>query len=298
MIAFIRGRPPVKNISFIPFMLKFLGWVAGIILLLYIAVCLLFYFLQEQFIFYPQKLPADTRFTYPYQFEEYFIEVEEGVKLNGLLFKGQGSEKNTPQRNIKSKDRGLVFYLHGNSGALNTWGYSADEFLAEGYDVFILDYRGFGKSEGKIESQEQLFQDVEKVYQEISKLYQEQKIIITGYSIGTGPASWLAARYQPDMLILIAPFYNLTELAKHHFSFLPSFLLRYPLKNNKYLQEVGAPVVLIHGSEDETIPYESSLKLKEDLGEKVLLFSLEGVGHNNIGNSSQYRRILSEILNE
>ena len=279
-------------------MVKFFGWLAGILLLLYIALCLLFYFLQEHFMFYPQKVPADTRFTYPYQFEEFFIEVAEGVKLNGLLFKGMGSESNPNQQNDDRSSRGLIFYLHGNAGSLNTWGYAAEEFLQEGYDVFILDYRGFGKSDGKIESQEQLFQDVEKVYQEIQKLYQEQKIIITGFSIGTGPASWLASRYQPDMLILMAPFYNMTELANHHFSFLPSFILRYPFKNNHYLREVEAAVVLIHGTEDEIIPYESSLKLKEHLGSEVHLFSLEGIGHNNMGTSTQYRKIIEELLNE
>lgn len=273
-------------------MIKIFGWLLGILLLLYIAVCLLFYFFQERFLFFPQKLSADTRFTYPYDFEEYFIEVAEGVKLNGLLFKAEAGK-----RGQDAAARGLVFYLHGNAGALNSWGYAAEEFLQEGYDVFIPDYRGYGKSEGVISSQRQLFKDMEKVYLEIRKPYQDRKIIIAGFSIGSGPAIGLASRYQSDGLILIAPFYNMRELARHYFPFLPSFILRYPFRNNEYLRGVEAPVALIHGREDEIIPYESSLKLKKHLKYELRLFSLEGVGHNDISSSPRYGKVLRELLN-
>ena len=279
-------------------MVRFVGWLIGILLLLYIAVCLFFFFFQEKLLFYPQKLPSNARFVYPYEFEEFFIEVEEGVRLNGLLFKAPNVREKIGRHSNSQKARGLVFYLHGNAGALNTWGYAADEFLQEGYDVFIPDYRGYGKSEGTISSEKELFQDVEKVFLEIRKLYQNREIIITGFSIGTGPASWLASRYQPDMLILIAPFYNMRDLANHYFPFLPSFILRYPFKNNQYIREVEAPVMLIHGREDQIIPHESSLKLKDFLKQEIRLFSLEGVGHNNISGSEQFRRVLSTVLRE
>ena len=277
-------------------MIKFLGWVLGVTFLLYIVVCLFFFFFQEAFLFYPQKLPTDARFTYPYKFEEYFIEVEEGVRLNGLLFRA-GNRRNGPgTQGSDDNVQGLVFYLHGNAGSLNSWGYAAAEFLEEGYDVFIPDYRGYGKSDGKISSQKQLFQDVEKVFLEVRKLYQDKEIIITGFSIGTGPASWLASRYQPDRLMLIAPFFSVTDLANRYFPFLPSFILRYPLKNHEYIREVNAPVVLIHGTDDEIIPYSSSLKLKEALGSEVQLYGLEGLRHNNISGSPQFRKVIPEIL--
>jgi alpha-beta hydrolase superfamily lysophospholipase len=269
-------------------MIKLIGGVIGILMLLYMVICLLFYLFQERFLFFPQKLPKDSRFSYPYKFKEYFIEVEEGVRLNALLFKAE----------TLKDSRGLIFYLHGNAGALNSWGYAADEFLQEGYDVFILDYRGYGKSEGKITSQKQLFQDVEQLYLEIQKLYKGQEIIIAGFSIGSGPATWLASRYQPDMLILMAPFYNMTELANHYFPFLPSFILRYPFNNNKLIQKIEAPVVLIHGKEDEIIPYESSLKLKEHLKSEVHLFGLERVGHNNISGSTEFKNVVRELLSQ
>ncbi|MDQ3534097.1 MAG: lysophospholipase [Bacteroidota bacterium] len=277
-------------------MIKFFGWLIFILILIYIVICLLIFFFQERFLFFPQKLPADTHFTFPYKFEEFFIEAEDGVRLNGLLFKSAGSEYRSGS--LSGMARGLVFYLHGNAGALNNWGYAADEFLGEGFDVFILDYRGYGKSEGNISSQNQLLNDVELAFQEVSKLYQAQEIIITGYSIGTGPACWLASRHPVDKLLLIAPFYNLTDLANHYFPFLPSFILRYPLKNNQYLEKVEAPVTLIHGKNDEIIPHESSLRLKDAVKKDVNLFILDGLGHNNITGSLQFRKVIREVLKE
>lgn len=267
-------------------MIKIFVGLVFILVLIYIIICLLIYFFQERLMFFPQKISADSIFSYPYNFDELFYEVEEKVRLNALLFKAEN-------QNVL---QGLVFYLHGNAGALNTWGYAADEFLQEGYDVFIPDYRGYGKSEGEITSQKQLFQDVEQLYLKISRHYQEKKIIITGFSIGSGPASWLASRYQTSMLLLIAPFYSMTELANHYFPFLPSFLLRYLLKNNEYVLRAKAPVVLIHGKKDEIIPYESSVKLKGQGGSAISLIALQGVKHNDISGSPQFRKALNEVL--
>lgn len=276
-------------------MIKLLVWVIVIFLILYVGLCLLFFFYQERFLFYPEKLSSDARFFYPFEFEEHFIEVEEGIKLHGLLFKTAKSQnKNTDT----PRSRRLVFYLHGNAGSLNNWGYAAEEFLLEGYDVFMLDYRGYGKSDGQIGSEKQLFSDVEKTFLEIKNLYQEKEIIITGFSIGSGPASWLASRNKIDLLVLIAPFYNMKELASHYFPYLPSFILRYSLKNNIYLQKVETPVVLIHGREDEIIPYKSSLKLKEELKTEVRLFILEGSGHNDISGSQSFRKVIREVFKE
>lgn len=75
----------------------------------------------------------------------------------------------------------MVFYLHGNSGSLRTWGCFAKTFTNLGYDTFILDYRGFGKSEGTIKSQKQLFDDNEFIYDKLKDEYEEKEIVIIGY---------------------------------------------------------------------------------------------------------------------
>ena len=98
------------------------------------------------------------------------------------------------------------------------------------YDVYILDYRGYGKSQGSIESKDQLFSDVESAYKEIKKRYPENKIIILGYSVGTGLASKLASVNNAELLILQAPYYSLRDEMKQKFSFLPVFYSNIILK--------------------------------------------------------------------
>ena len=100
--------------------------------------------------------------------------------MNGVLFKADSS-------------KGLIFYLHGNAGSINSWGEIAKTYTDLDHDVFILDYRGYGKSEGSITSQDQLFRDLQIVYDEVKKRYREDKVIVLGYSIGTAPAAKIAS---------------------------------------------------------------------------------------------------------
>ena len=256
---------------------------AGIAFVLYVLVCCLLYFKQESMLFFPVQLHADYRFNFPGEVEERWVTATDGIRLHGLLFK-------TPE------SKGLIFYLHGNSGAVDSWGEAAAAYTSLHYDVFILDYRGYGKSGGKITSQSQLLSDVHAAYQQLLTEYPESQTVILGYSVGTGPATWLAARQHPKLLILQAPYFSLRDLATRLYPFVPGFLVRYPLPTNELIQRVGAPIVLFHGDQDEVIYYESSLKLKALLKPADKLIILPGAGHNGMTNNSLYRRELAKLL--
>src|SRR3954467_3652503 len=122
-----------------------------LLLIIYIFICITLYFFQERLIFFPNKLDKQFRFTFNQPFEELNIKTKDGKTLNGLLF-------------LTDTSKGLIFYLHGNAGALNTWGEVAKKYTDLHYDMFMPDYRGYGKSEGSITSQAQLFEDVEATY--------------------------------------------------------------------------------------------------------------------------------------
>ena len=173
----------------------------------------------------------------------------DGVNLNGLLFKAENS-------------KGLIFYLHGNAGTLETWGKIAKEYTNLGYDIFILDYRSFGKSEGEIENEEQLNKDISIAYKTLIKRYPENKIIIAGYSIGSGLATILASKNNPKALILQSPYYSFTELSSSRVPFFPDFMKKFSLETYEYLPKVKAPVYIFHGMEDQLIPYENSVTIK------------------------------------
>lgn len=255
-----------------------------ILLGLYVLACGLMFVLQEKLIFFPQQLDKDHTFKFPQPFQEISIKTEDEKLLHGLLFKSDSS-------------KGLIFYLHGNAGSLDAWGEVAETYTALKHDVFLLDYRGYGKSEGAIASEAQLFQDVQRAYNEMLKLYEEDNIIVLGYSIGTGPATKLASTNSPKLLILQAPYFSLTDVVKRTFPFIPTFLLKYKLETHQYIAECKMPIVLFHGDQDEVIYYGSSLKLKPLLKESDILITLPGQGHNGMTNNREYIYTLEKILN-
>jgi uncharacterized protein len=263
-------------------MKRILITILTILLSIYFLLCALLYFIQEKVIFRPDILPKDYTFSFGQNFEEINIKVRDNTNLNGLLFKAQDS-------------KGLVFYLHGNSGAVNTFGLFAKIYTDLNYDVFFLDYRGFGKSEGTITSQKDLLDDVQIVYDNFKSQYPEDKIVIAGYSIGTGPATHLAANNNPKKLILHAPYYGLIDIAESRFPIFPTFILKYPLPTYEYIKSVKTPIIIFHGTADNTIPYNSSLKLKELFKQKDKLVTLEGESHAGIMSNPIY---LQEIKKE
>ncbi|MDV6169835.1 alpha/beta fold hydrolase [Flavobacterium sp. DG1-102-2] len=183
----------------------------------YLLIVAYLYFNQEGMIFQPEVLVKDYKFSFSGRFEEVMIQVEDNVSLNGVLFKSE-------------RTKGLVFYLHGNGGSLKGWGDIAKTYTDMGYDIFILDYRGYGKSGGKIISESQFFDDVKKAYAFLLKSYSEDTVIITVYSIGTGPATMLASVNHPKALVLQAPYYSLKETVSTIVPFVPGFIKKYKLK--------------------------------------------------------------------
>jgi uncharacterized protein len=241
------------------------------------------YFNQEKLLFIPTKLTPNYSFQFASPFKEYAIEVEKDVHLSGLLF--------TPE-----KPKGLVFYLHGNAGALNTWGKAAEFYLQQHHAFFVLDYRGFGKSEGTISSEKQLYADAQIAYDTLRKKYDEKDITIIGYSIGTGIAAHLAATNHPKQLILKAPYYNMGDLVESLYGVNPGVLLKYPLATNEFLPKITAPITLFHGDSDRLIYHGSSEKLSKLLKKNDRFITLIGQEHNGISDNWQYREAVADLL--
>lgn len=254
----------------------------GIIVLLSILIIGLLYFFQEKLMFFPQKLDQNHKYYFDQDFEELSIKTADDKLLNALLFEADST-------------KGLIFYLHGNAGSLDSWGSVAKLYTDMNYDVFILDYRGFGKSEGTINGEKQLYEDNQIAYNKMKEIYKEEDIIVLGYSIGTGLAAKLASENSPKLLILQAPFYSFKEMMSNQFYF-PTFILRYRFHTNEFLKQCKCPVVIFHGDEDEVVNYKWSLKLKEEFKEKIQLITLHGESHNGITDNEEYKKELQKIL--
>jgi uncharacterized protein len=254
-----------------------------LLLVFYVVICIALYFFQEKLLFFPDKLDKAYKFSFSQPFEEVNINTGDHKILNGLLFKSDNT-------------KGLIFYLHGNAGSLDNWGDVAKRYTELNYDVFILDYPGYGKSTGSIKSKAQLFEDIQIAYDEMKKRYNQKQVVILGYSIGTGPAAHLASTNHPKFLILQAPYYSLTDMMRHTYPIIPTFLLKYKFQTNEYLKDCKVPVVIFHGNQDEVIYYGSSLKLKEEMKPSDTLITLIGQGHNGMTDNPDYITAIRTIL--
>jgi len=255
-----------------------------ILAILYVVVCVFLFFFQESLIFHPQKLAKNFKFEFERKFEELNIKTEDKIALNGLLFKADSC-------------RGLVFYLHGNSGSLKNFGHIAKQYNSRHYDIFMIDYRGFGKSDGDIDAgEQQVFADMQVVYDTLKKRYDESKIIVVGYSIGTGLAAKVAATNHPKQLILLAPYFSLIDMMEHEYPGVPKFILNYKFQTNKYICDCKMPITIFHGDKDQVIYYESSVQLKALCKGRDKLITLVGLGHNGINDDEHYLEELDKIL--
>jgi uncharacterized protein len=249
----------------------------------YCLVCVLLYCMQEKLLFFPQQLPANYSFQFNPSFEEWQFTTADNARLHGLLFKADSS-------------KGLIFYLHGNAGSLASWGSIAKTYTDRHYDLFMLDYRGYGKSSGRISSEEQFYGDVQLVYDSLLTRYDEKNVVVLGYSIGTGAAARLAALNHPKMLILQAPYYNMANLVNHYFYIVPPFILKYRFKTNEWLALCKMPVTIFHGDHDEIIYHGSSVQLAKQFKPSDRLITLQGQGHNDMSEHPAYLAGLDSLL--
>ncbi len=256
-----------------------------VIACIYIGICLLFYFLQDYFFFRPEKLPKNFQYKYPFPFEEVSFEMEDGGFVNGIYFEVPNS-------------LGVVYYLKGNSRSVKGWGKFARDFLGKGYDFFMVDYRGFGKSKGK-RNEQILFQDAQYMYQWLKKKYSEEKIVVLGRSFGSGVAARIASWNKPKMLILDSPYYSFKKLTARFGFFIPlNQLLRYKIKTNQFLKIMDCPVHIIHGTSDKLIPFKHSKMLEEENKGKLNLYPIKGGHHNDLPEFQEFHHTLYEILTE
>lgn len=235
--------------------------------LLYAVLLALLWFGQERLIFLPTPLSQAQPLAREPDVHERFVEVD-GARLSLL-------ELRLPD------PKGVVFFLHGNAGNLASWFVDTDFYRRANYDLVMLDYRGYGKSSGRIESEAQLHADVRAVWQQVAPRYTGRRIVFYGRSLGSGLAAALATQAQPDLTLLVSPYESMSALARHHYPWVPSALLRYPLRTDEQIARIRTPVLLLHGERDELIPPAHSEALRARAPGATLVV-VPGAGHNDL----------------
>jgi pimeloyl-ACP methyl ester carboxylesterase len=250
--------------------------------ILYVGICFYMRWAQESFLFHPTVVPENHTWNLPSNAKELWLATEDGARLNAVLHQVDSA-------------KGAVLFLHGNGGNLENSTPYAEVFARHGYATMVLDYRGYGKSQGQM-SEQGLFFDVEAAYEYLKDQYPQDSIVVYGQSLGSGFATHLAAKYQPRHLVLETPYTSIVEVAQGDFWWLPvSYLIKYPLRSRDRITNVQCPVTVFHGTADETIPYEMGQEMSR-LALKGELITCPGVGHNGCFDVPAVQNRLGAIL--
>ncbi|MDQ3681502.1 MAG: lysophospholipase [Bacteroidota bacterium] len=242
------------------------------ILVIYVAVGILLYFIQEKILFHPKAVDRNYVFRFDQPFTELNIPVSSTRNLNVVKF------------TVESRSKGIVLYFHGNRQNIERYAKFSKLFTDQGFELWMMDYPGFGKSTGD-RNEQAIYQDAMLLYRMAIALQPSENIIIYGKSIGTGVASQLASVRDCRHLVLETPYYNIDALAKHYFPIYPvNPMSKYSFPVNEYLPFVKAPVTIFHGTRDEVIPYKQAKRLKKE-NPNIRLITIDKGKHNNL---SQY----------
>lgn len=185
--------------------------------------------------------------------EEYVLTTPDGESLHAWWLETKNAEK-------------TILYFQGNGTNVSHKIPRLNTFRDMGVNSLIIDYRGYGKSTGRIKDEEDIYTDGLTAwnYLTVEKGIDPKEIIIWGRSLGGGVAAEIARFKNITALVLESTFYSLDEIVQRQYWFLPTtWLLNFHFDNGRKLKQVTAPVVIIHSVEDGYIPFSHAERLFE-----------------------------------
>jgi len=263
--------------------------VIGNLIYLLIALALLgawLYWQQPGMVFYPMRTlhatPADWQLAY----EDVELQTEDDVRLHGWYLPSPGARR-------------VLLFFHGNAGNISHRRDSLQIFHRLGLNVLIIDYRGYGRSEGS-PSEAGLYLDAHAAWRHLTEVrgFAASDILLFGRSLGGAVAAQLAAESEPGGLILESTFSSARDFA-HRVMPLMSRLtvLRYEFDTASALQAVHCPLLVLHSPDDQIMPYELGRRTFEAANEPKRFQDMRG-DHNSGFLLSQpgYEQTLAEFL--
>jgi uncharacterized protein len=265
----------------------FRGWGRWIkvIVLLYSIIGLALFYLQDTILFHPTVIERNIAWKFDVPFEEMDLPINTTDTINLVKF--------FPKESLR---KGVVIYFHGNKENIGRYAKFAGNFTKHGYEVWMEDYPGFGKSVG-IRNEKNLYRQAEQLYKLALSKYHKDSIIIYGKSFGTGIAAYLAAVKNARQLILETPYYSIPALFDTYAPIYPnSRMATYKIPANEYLQEIKYPITIFHGTDDGVIRYSCAAKLKTVLKPTDQFITIEGGTHHNLNDFPLFHRVLDSLL--
>ncbi|WP_419419869.1 alpha/beta hydrolase [Legionella sp. D16C41] len=247
-----------------------------------IVTILSIYLIQRQLIYFPARARPTRQFFAANDMQEVYLMTEDKLKLLAWY---KPANLNWP----------TLIYYHGNAGHIGYRMPFIRYFLTAGYGVLLVEYRGYGGNEGRI-TEEGLYLDGEAAI----KFLQEQrvplnKIILYGESLGTGIATKIGSLYPVCALILQSPYTSLADLAKFHYPWLP--LAPWDKFNSlARINTIKAPLLILHGRQDEIVPYQEGIKLYKKANQPKEFVDFEKRGHTDLWDK-QFFDVINKFIN-
>jgi uncharacterized protein len=262
-----------------------LGRWVKVIVLLYSAIGIALFYLQEKFLFHPTAVDRDVPWKFDMPFEEMDLAFNNTDTMNFVKF--------FPKDSLR---KGVVIYFHGNKGNIGRYAKFSSNFTKHGYEVWMEDYPGFGKSVGN-RSEATLYEQAKQIYKLALSKYHTDSIIIYGKSFGTGIAAYTAAAGNAQRLILETPYYSIPALFNCYAPIYPNErMANYKIPTNEYLQGIKYPITIFHGTDDGVIPYRCAKRLKEVLKQTDEFVTIEGGTHHNLNDYPLFHQKLDSVL--
>lgn len=269
----------------------FFRWLK-IILLVYAIIGIAAFYLQDKFLFHPEAKARNSAYDFDIPHREVNIPFDAASNLHIVQFPAVNGKDTSRQA------KGLVLYFHGNKKNIGWYAKYATTFTHRGYECWMIDYPGFGKSTGPL-TEERLYGYAAQLYKLGRARFSSDSIIIYGKSMGTGIAAQLAAVRDVKALILETPYYSMHSLVSRYLPIYPvSRMIHYRLPTYEYLPKVTAPIVIFHGTSDGVVPYSQSERLAPLLKPGDKLVTLENGEHNNLSEFPGYERGIDSILSK
>lgn len=263
---------------------KIIGWSKAIIIF-YCSIGIALYYLQEKFMFHPETLPTDYQFKFSTPFRELSIPMNKTDTINIVQF--------LPPSGVA---KGVVLYFHGNRGNINRYAKYAVNFTKNDYQVWMIDYPGYGKSTGKL-TEESLYKQALELYKLANSKFSGDSIILYGKSLGSGIAAFVASKKINKRLILETPYYSMTDLFHHYAPVYPTGRMgKFKIPTFSYLRSTRSPITIFHGTDDGVVPYANGSKLKRSMKKGDEFVTIQGGSHNNLNDFEHYHAKLDSLL--
>lgn len=242
--------------------------IIAILIVLYVALVAVAYFLQERLLYFPLRALATTPASRGLAYETIWVETEDGIKLSGWFIPAD-------------EPRGVLLFFHGNAGNISHRLDSIETFHRLRLSTLIIDYRGYGQSEGE-PTEQGTYLDAEAAWDYLveERRVSPTKIIIFGRSLGGAVAARLAQTHQPRALILESTFTSVPDVAAQAYPFLPvRQLARIHYNTLERLPDINSPVLIVHSPDDSVIPFSHGQRLFVSANEPKEFLKIRG-GHN------------------